>query len=244
MTRKSIGVSILFLIWLAACQSSAPYVGVVGDLGPVSAGLYVNSRGEVVLDANVRVTLVGVRNLGGISFVTGVNTVLRQAASTQNHLFLVWENEFGEIYRSEYDMGKPYDIHFTSSEWVRDIHSVGDGNLVVSVTVAETMRPAQDSLEIAVPEPGECSDAPRRRLTVGEQATICTAYENVILRDDPRRSSRELKRLIPGAEVWITGGPVCDEANQWWYWEVRTQSGYVGWMSEGGDEIDPYFLCP
>jgi len=50
--------------------------------------------------------------------------------------------------------------------------------------------------------------------------------------------------LIPGAVVTITGAAVCDEDPGWWYWPVRTRSGYTGWMAEGGDEKDPYFLCP
>lgn len=244
MARIINGVYILFICFLTACQGSAPYTGVVGNLGPISAGLYVNSRGEIALDTNVSIPLVGVRNLGSISFVTGVSMVLAQAESTRNHLFLVWENEYGEIYRSEYDMGAPYEIHFTSSEWVRDITSVGDGNVVVSVIMTKTKRSAQNSLEVAVPQSDACLKAPQRRLTVGEQATICTLYENVILRESPRSSSMEIKRLIPGAEVWITDGPICDEASQYWYWKVSTQSGYKGWMAEGGDEIDTYYLCP
>lgn len=62
------------------------------------------------------------------------------------------------------------------------------------------------------------------------------------MREGPARSYAEQRRLVPGADLKIIGGPAC--ANNWSWWEVETESGYTGWMAEGGDATDPYFLCP
>jgi serine/threonine protein kinase len=90
--------------------------------------------------------------------------------------------------------------------------------------------------------PSSCPGAPPQRVQVGERARVCTAYEQLILRAQPRRSSSELDRLEPGKYVTIIDGPICADVYSWW--KVRTDSGTVGWVAEGGDEIDPYFLCP
>ena len=87
-----------------------------------------------------------------------------------------------------------------------------------------------------------CPGAPPQRVRVGERAWVCTAYEQLIVRAQPRRSSAELTRLEPGTHVTVIDGPACANAFSWW--KVRISSGTVGWVAEGGDEIDPYFLCP
>lgn len=89
---------------------------------------------------------------------------------------------------------------------------------------------------------GECPGAPAQRLEVNKMAYVCTASETVKLRDGPGKNYSEIKSLVPGADIKIIGGPKC--ANDWSWWQVRTESGYEGWMTEGGDSSDPYFLCP
>jgi hypothetical protein len=77
---------------------------------------------------------------------------------------------------------------------------------------------------------------------VGGQAWVCTADDQLIVRAQPDRSSSELDRLQPGTAVTIIGGPVC--ASNWSWWEIETGEGIIGWVAEGGDAIDPYFICP
>ncbi len=135
-----------------------------------------------------------------------------------------------------------------------------DGDIILevrSITVAEIIATHQPPTRVSPPptkapipdtsreKPSACSGSPKR-LNIGKQATVCTwnSGENVILREGPGKSYAELRRLKPGAIVTITGSAICDESTGWWYWPVRTRSGYTGWMAEGGDEKDPYFLCP
>jgi hypothetical protein len=100
---------------------------------------------------------------------------------------------------------------------------------------------------IVTPPPTEkiaCQNAPQKRLSVGSNAVVCTAGETVSLRSGPRRSASAVDHLSPGTSLVVIGEAICDENVQWWYWEVRTELGYTGWVSEGGDETDPYFVCP
>ncbi len=106
---------------------------------------------------------------------------------------------------------------------------------IPSPTPADTPTPTSGS-------PSDCPGAPPQRVRVGDRARVCTAYEQLIVRAQPGRGNPELTRLKPGTYVTIVDGPVC--ANVWSWWKVRTGSGIVGWVAEGGDEIDPYFICP
>ena len=111
--------------------------------------------------------------------------------------------------------------------------------------VTKTPEPrVQETQPIATPteKPSACSGAPKQRLKVGEDARVCTRRDNVFLRSGPGRSYTVLERVPPGTLVEVIGGPEC--ANDWSFWEVELSEGVSGWMSEGGDDVDPYFLCP
>jgi len=87
-----------------------------------------------------------------------------------------------------------------------------------------------------------CPGASPQRVRVGYRARVCTAYENLVVRAQPGRGSPEITRLRPGTYVTVVDGPIC--ADVWSWWKVQSDSGIVGWVAEGGDEIDPYFICP
>jgi hypothetical protein len=89
-----------------------------------------------------------------------------------------------------------------------------------------------------------CSSAPQKRLKVGDRAVVCTKSDPVYLRDDPFHTAGYSHKLVSGADLVIVGEAVCDESVSWWYWKVRTESGFEGWIAEGGDSTDAYFLCP
>lgn len=87
-----------------------------------------------------------------------------------------------------------------------------------------------------------CPGAPRQRLSVGEDAIVCTKSDPVRLRKGPSLNNKIIKQYYPGSVLSVIDGPIC--ANNWSWWKVRAQDGNVGWMAEGGDSIDYYFLCP
>jgi len=115
-----------------------------------------------------------------------------------------------------------------------------------------TRSPAHQSFSTPSPTPvistpiptsvTSCPGAPAQRVRVGDRVWVCTKYDRLIVREQPRLSSREIARLEPGTYVKIINGPTC--ANSYSWWKIRTDSGPVGWVSEGGDNVDPYFICP
>jgi len=88
----------------------------------------------------------------------------------------------------------------------------------------------------------ECPGAPPQQISIGGRAWVCTAYDRLVVHSAPRRSSSEVTRLEPSTYVTVVGGPTCTDG--WSWWEIRTDSGSVGWVAEGGDNVDQYFICP
>ena len=104
----------------------------------------------------------------------------------------------------------------------------------------------RDAQEIILP-PGlyiykECPGAPRQRVMIGEKARVCTKSDDLIVRKEPDRDGKELTRIKPGTNFMIIDGPSCANKGSWW--KVELDSGLEGWVAEGGDNIDPYFICP
>ena len=87
-----------------------------------------------------------------------------------------------------------------------------------------------------------CPNAPDQRMIVGQNGYVCTKKDGIYLRSEPSKSGATLKLLGPGTQFSIIGGPKC--ANNWSYWQVKLSDGTTGWVSEGGDSVDPYFICP
>jgi hypothetical protein len=87
-----------------------------------------------------------------------------------------------------------------------------------------------------------CPGAPPQRIKVNDKVYVCTASDTVKLREGAGKNFKVLKSLVPGADLKVIGGPKC--ADNWSWWKVETESGFVGWIAEGGDNVDPYFICP
>lgn len=92
------------------------------------------------------------------------------------------------------------------------------------------------------PDPlAQCADAPQQGLQVDDQVYVCTQVDRLTLREAPRRNSDEVLLMDPGTALTIVDGPACADA--WLWWQVKTTDGEIGWVAEGGDETDPYFIC-
>lgn len=101
---------------------------------------------------------------------------------------------------------------------------------------------SSSSSSSAQEQSASCPGAPEQRLEIGEMAYVCTSTDSVKLREGPGKDYPIIKSLIPGADIEIIGGPKCK--NNWSWWQIQTESGFIGWMSEGGDNTDKYYLCP
>ncbi len=87
-----------------------------------------------------------------------------------------------------------------------------------------------------------CPGAPLQRMSVNQRGYVCTQSDAVILRQNPNRSGNEITRVDAGVSFAVIGGPSC--ADNWSWWNVQLDNGTTGWISEGGDATDPYFICP
>ena len=90
--------------------------------------------------------------------------------------------------------------------------------------------------------PAVCPSAPPPRVQVGDVAFVSTRYDPLSLRARPGRQADRLDTLDPGDYFIITGGPAC--ADGWTWWLVETRGKGTGWVTEGGDAVDAYFISP
>jgi hypothetical protein len=106
----------------------------------------------------------------------------------------------------------------------------------------EAVADAIDCFYITDSPVNSCLGAPAQRMTVNQRGYVCTQGDHVRLRDAPRKSANEITSLSVDSQFTVIDGPSC--ADNWSWWQVQTNDGDTGWISEGGDETDPYFVCP
>ena len=87
-----------------------------------------------------------------------------------------------------------------------------------------------------------CASAPLQRLKVGSAGFVCTRSTPVKLRSGPGRAGDVLSQLPVGTSFQVLAGPLCSD--DWSWWNIRAGDNRSGWVAEGGDAEDPYFLCP
>ena len=90
--------------------------------------------------------------------------------------------------------------------------------------------------------PSSCPGAPPQWMIVSQRGYVCTRSESVRLRVSPSRSASTLIQLEPGTQFTVIGDPSCSD--NWSWWNVQLDNGTLGWLAEGGDKTDPYFICP
>lgn len=115
-------------------------------------------------------------------------------------------------------------------------------NTVIDVEAGREIIPGINEVVASCDESAvlSCPGAPEQRLRAGDSAYVCTQKDRLIMRDLPGNGS-EIMRLETGTRFSVIGGPNCTDGMSWWRIEY---SGMTGWVSEGGDSVDPYFICP
>jgi hypothetical protein len=88
-----------------------------------------------------------------------------------------------------------------------------------------------------------CPGSPPQRLVVNGRGMVCPSITSLRLRSAPGIRGKQIASLEGGTKFTVTLGPVC-AGNDWSWWKIRTDSGLEGWVAEGGDATDPYYLCP
>ena len=88
-----------------------------------------------------------------------------------------------------------------------------------------------------------CPDSLPQRFQIGDRGRVCTQKDSVRLRVRPGTDGAVRLFLAPDTTFLVVDGPECAGSN-WSWWQIRLENGQVGWVAEGGDEEDVYFLCP
>lgn len=233
---------LLIVILVGMFGLSAGCTGEIGYSPPLAIPIRVsvNTRGEVSIGvARSYATPIGTFDFGiGGSFQT-----LRD--DYPDRLLIIRVDNEASVYRLK--EGETFRVEFDDKDTTYKkvaLEHKSDGDIILelervansTLEQTETKEPANASAS------NSCPGAPKQRLQVGGNAYVCTAVDSVALREGPGKSYSIMKRLVPGADLKVIDGPSC--ANNWSFWKVETDSGYVGWMSEGGDSKDTYFLCP
>ncbi|MBI5935561.1 MAG: hypothetical protein HY867_17810 [Chloroflexi bacterium] len=142
-----------------------------------------------------------------------------------------------------------------------------DGGLeiVYSVNVSQTpgSKPPPTTGSTNPPVTGGITSCPGAKpftVKVGDKGYVCTKYDRLIVRYTASMSGSEMLALYPGAEFTIIEGPRCADNFTWWKISIpagtkyscstcaRESYGYTtetktGWVREGWDTKDTYFIC-
>ena len=122
---------------------------------------------------------------------------------------------------------------------------VTDPNVEITVNGrlnTDVIGDAADCFTVLAQPVSACPGAPPQRMVVNQGGFVCTQGENVRLRDAPARSATTIFSLPVGSQFTVIDGPECSD--DWSWWKITLDNGTTGWIAEGGDKIDPYFICP
>jgi len=102
-------------------------------LNVIDVGLSIDTQGEIVLKGGVSIPTPIHTEIFDVNWNVGFEKVLVAASSKTNHLYIVWEDENGQIHSETYDIQKPFNINFAKEDWVRNISNRGQGTIVVAI---------------------------------------------------------------------------------------------------------------
>ncbi len=114
---------------------------------------------------------------------------------------------------------------------------------IASATATFTPSPSlSPTPAITLTPTSSCPGAVPQQVAVGMRAQVCTKSDNLIVRSDANLSADELFRMATGTQFNVIGGPTCANSSSWWL--IKTDAGRTGWVREGQDAVDKYYICP
>ena len=118
----------------------------------------------------------------------------------------------------------------------------GPTNTMTPIIASQTPSLAPLKKKPLSPNEQSCPGAKPQRVKLGGKATVCTKVDYLVMHTTASEDAPEVRNLKPGLIVTVKDGPVCAFNSSWWF--VSTENGNSGWVEEGSDEVDPYYLCP
>ncbi len=110
-----------------AIVETGPKVEVDVGVAELSVQVTINSQGDVVLSGDFALSTLGPVGFG---WTAGFEKVLYEAQRESPSLFILWEDDTGEIWREQFIIGEPFQVTFNDRQRVREIRSAGESILV------------------------------------------------------------------------------------------------------------------
>ncbi len=129
--KWSFAIILTATLLLSSCSnptgSSQAYVG--AEAGPVEVTVSVDNTGKVAVSGGIvpKFTI----GLGPIDLKVGVQETMELTSERSYYLFVIWQDETGEVKREEYEIGKTFHVKFTQNELIQEIQ--GNNNSVIVV---------------------------------------------------------------------------------------------------------------
>ncbi len=185
--------------------------------------------------------------------------VINVASTTYMVFFTGWNPAWvvtGTCYNGCYNYDTPFTSNSTGfvlmkndDRYAIEYVFINESSNYLKISSNHTMLPCPSTEDYAQPSSGgangqitSCANAPQQRVKVGGSAKVCTQKDSVAVRSEPSRLGELVTRLATGSPLEVIGGPGCSDGFSWW--QVRMLNGTTGWIAEGGDNEDPYYICP
>jgi len=218
-------VCILVCLSLVGCGSRPSIsIGPYAKAGPITISATVNNYGEITLSGTFNQTFVGTEELG-VGWEIGFEDTISFAKQKQYALFVLYENNQGVLFRSEYDINLPFRIVFTNQQWVQRIQNDGNGNIIVYVQVQEAVSPQQGQSDPG--GSGVNSNTPSAMIACSD------SVRQVNLRSTPGYLNKDASDVVYmidcGQNVQLLGDNQSADGLTWWH---VTWNGYTGWIAD------------
>lgn len=246
MKTASLRISLLICValTLVGCESQAPsqsdsLEGRLGvQAGPLEVSVSINTSGEISVTAGLSRQLAELSvGLGPVRLSAGIEATKQLTRERKYYLFIVWQDEAGQVWRDEYRIGTKFRVTFSDREHVREISGDNDNIIVV---VERTLEPMAVAATLPPPvlqpstQPVEVATAIIRQPTqiVSPQVATARASDTINLRGGPGTEYPVIGGARPGESFRITGR---NSAGSWW--QACCLNGSSVWLSASYVEV-------
>ncbi|MBI5935254.1 MAG: hypothetical protein HY867_16255 [Chloroflexi bacterium] len=222
-------------------ESSHPYIAALNPRpwNDITPGIIDRGLHMIQLKGNRKVNMLG---LGyPLNSIVYLLTYRGNTPSSQDFILIATQavhSDFNGSFTAEligaFDPGQSYLIVGVCDP---NAHIAGENHWLIQKHPHDYFKILSDSAPGA-----SCPGAPPQRMIVNQRGYVCTQSDRIRLRNAPAKSASTIVYVNTGVQFTVVGGPSCSD--DWSWWNVRLDDGMTGWLAEGGDAVDPYFICP
>jgi hypothetical protein len=228
-----------FIILLCLITACVIGIGYTPPFIPVRVSATTEGEVNIGLVASVS-TPIGVFDLEGDI------TIFNMRQKYQKRLFILRVDK--KIAVAELDSKQSFKAEYSDENTLFRkvaIENSTDGDIILELeSVSGTATPVIKFVSLSDIAPISyypCPGANPSNIQVGNIVYVCTQSDHLIVHESADYDSITVRRMSPGEKMVVIGGPVCGNNEIWW--QLRLENGWKGWAVEGGDNIDPHYIC-